>query len=125
MPGGHDGARRGSSGRFEGDGVAEGFELADVVSFPLVGIGAAAVVVGAEVVEPGLRIGQQVPDDDQYGSSDGDDGAFFAPAPGEAPVAFAEEGAGLADGYRRFAQGPGQVAVAVSGGSPAPRPAGG
>ena len=45
------GCSGGSGGRFEGDGVAEGFELADVVAFLGVGIGVGGVVVGAEVVE--------------------------------------------------------------------------
>ena len=37
-------------GRFEGDVVAERFELADVVAFLGVGVDAVVVVVGAEAV---------------------------------------------------------------------------
>lgn len=38
----------GLCGAFEDDGVAEGFELADVLATAAVGVGAAGVVVGAE-----------------------------------------------------------------------------
>src|SRR6266516_3253135 len=54
-----------SGGGFEGDFVAEGFELADVVALAVVGVDAPVVEVGAQVVEAGLGVGQQVPDDDQ------------------------------------------------------------
>ena len=84
----------GSGGGFEGDLVAEGFELADVVALLAVGVDAAVVEVGAEVVEAGFGVGQQVPDDDQDGAADGDDGLLLAAAAGDAPVAFAEEGVG-------------------------------
>jgi hypothetical protein len=39
-------------------------------------------------VEAGLEIRQQVPDDDQDGAPDDDDGSLFAAAPRDAPVAF-------------------------------------
>ena len=42
-------------GGFEGDAVAERFELADVVALLGVGVDVAVVVVGAEVVEVGCR----------------------------------------------------------------------
>jgi hypothetical protein len=42
-------------------------------------------------------VGQQVPDDDQDGAGDRDQGFELAAAPGDPPVPFAEEGAG-ADG---------------------------
>ncbi|MER7127312.1 hypothetical protein, partial [Micrococcus luteus] len=61
---------------FEGDAVAEGFELADVVAFLAVGVGAPGVEVGAQVNEVRLGVGQQVPDDDQDGAADRDQGAF-------------------------------------------------
>jgi hypothetical protein len=47
----------------EGDGEAERFQLADVVADLLVFVGAAGVVAGAEVGEPGGGVGEQVPDD--------------------------------------------------------------
>ena len=45
-------------GVVEGDVVAEGFELADVVAFAAFGVGAGVVVVGAEIVEAGSGVGQ-------------------------------------------------------------------
>jgi hypothetical protein len=49
--------------RGQGDGVAEGFGLADVAAFLGVRVGAAAEVIGAEVTEPGVGILQQVSDE--------------------------------------------------------------
>ena len=54
---------RGSGDGFEGDLVAEGFELSDVVALLVVGVDAPVEVVGAEVVESGVGVGQQVPDE--------------------------------------------------------------
>jgi hypothetical protein len=45
--------RRRSGSRGQGDGVAEGLELADVGAGLAVGVDAAGVVVGAQVVEAG------------------------------------------------------------------------
>ena len=42
---------------------------------PCAGCGAAGVVAGAQFTEPGGGVGQQVPDDDQDGAGDGDEGA--------------------------------------------------
>jgi hypothetical protein len=71
-------ARPVSSGRLcglgEGDGVAEGLELADVAAGFLVFVGAAGVVTGAEVVIAGGGVGEQVPDDYQDAAGDGDEG---------------------------------------------------
>ncbi len=67
----------GSGGRGEGYGVAEGFELADVVVLLRIRVGLAGVVIGAQIVEPGVRTPQQVPDDDEDGAADSDDGAFL------------------------------------------------
>jgi hypothetical protein len=53
------------------------------------------VVVGAKIVEVGSRVGQQVPEDDQDGAGDRDQGLEFAAAFDQAPVALAEEGVGL------------------------------
>jgi hypothetical protein len=94
---------------------ARHFELADVVAFLAFWAGAVVVEVGAEVVEAGFGIGEQVPDDDQDGPADGDDCSFLAAAFGDAPVAFSKEGVGLAGGHGGFPEDPGQVAVAVPG----------
>src|SRR5258705_3094471 len=106
----------GSGCGLEGDGVAEGFELADVASFAAFGVDAGGVEVGAEIVETCGVLGEQVPDDDQQGSADRDDGFLAATSAGDAPVPFPEEGVGLAGGGRGVAQDPGQVGVAVAGG---------
>jgi hypothetical protein len=62
----------------QGDLEAEGFELADVVACLAVRADAVVVEVGAQVVVAGLRIRQQVPDDDQDRAADRDDGLFLA-----------------------------------------------
>jgi hypothetical protein len=41
----------GSGGRLQGDGVAEGLQLADVVALVAVGVDVAVVEVGTEIVE--------------------------------------------------------------------------
>ena len=76
--------------------VAEGFELADVVALLGCGVDVAVVVVGAEVVEAGVGVGEQVPDDHQDGAADRDDGLLLAASAGDASVAGAEEGVGPA-----------------------------
>jgi hypothetical protein len=53
--------------------VAERFKLSDVFASFGVGVDVAVVVVGAEVVEPGVGVGEQMPDDHQQGSADRDD----------------------------------------------------
>jgi len=45
----------------------------------------------------GFGVGRQVPDDGEQRVADRDDGALFAAASGDAPVAFAEEGVGARD----------------------------
>jgi hypothetical protein len=75
-----------------------------VAAFLGVRVGVSAEVVGAEVTERGVRVLQQVPDDDEDGASDGDDGPVFAPPPGDPSVAFAQEGIGSADPDGGFAQ---------------------
>ena len=55
----------------DGDGEAEGLKLADVVADLSFGAGAVVVVAGAEVVEPGSRVGEQVEDDDEDRAGDG------------------------------------------------------
>ena len=93
--------------------------MADVVALLAVGVDAGVVEVGAEVVEAGVGVGEQVPDDDQDGAADRDDGLLLAAAAGDASVAFAEEGVGPAGGDGGLAEDRGQVAVAVAGGAAA------
>jgi hypothetical protein len=89
--------------------------LVDVVAFLAVVADAGVVEAGAEVVEAGVGVGEQVPDDDQDRAADGDQGLLLAAAFGDTPVAFAKEsvGAGGTDGG--FAEDAGQIAVAVPG----------
>jgi len=54
-----------------------------------------------------VGVGEQVPDDDQNGPADGDDGFLFAAAAGDTPVALAEEGVGPAGGDGGVAEDPG------------------
>jgi hypothetical protein len=55
---------RWSAGGLNGDGVAEGFELADVVVLAALGVDALGVVAGAEVLEAGTGVREQVPGDE-------------------------------------------------------------
>src|SRR5215218_3364404 len=105
-----------SGGGLQGDRVAQRLQLADVVALAAVGVDAGVVEARAQIVEAGIRVRQQVPDDDQDGAADRDDGLLGAAAAGDAPVALAEEGVGLAGGRGGLAQHPGQVGVAVPGG---------
>src|SRR5437867_3527832 len=107
--------RAGSGGGFEGDLVAEGLQLADVVALEALRTDAGVIEAGAQVVEPEGRVGQQVPDDDQDGTADRDDGASLAASTGDPPVAFTKEGVGLAGGDGGLAEHPSQVGVAVPG----------
>jgi hypothetical protein len=70
----------------------------DVAAGLLVLVDAGGVVVGAEVVEAGGGVGQQVPEDDQDGTGDRDEGFELAAAFDQPPVALAEEGVGAGDG---------------------------
>jgi len=85
----------------ESDGVAERFELSDVVSGAAFGVDVLVVVVGAEVVIAQARVGHQVPDDHQDGAGDRDEGLEFASAFDDAPVPFAQEDLGLGGARRR------------------------
>jgi hypothetical protein len=100
-----------------GDPVTEGFELANVVALLAFWVGMGVVVAGVEVVKLDGLVAQQVPDDDQDGTTYRDDGFLLAAAAGDAPVAFAQERVGLACSDGGLAQDPGQVAVPVPGGS--------
>src|SRR5215813_13687327 len=105
------------SGRgLQGDLVAEGFELADVVALAALGVDPSVVEVAAQVGVAGGGVGEQVPDDDQQGPADGHDGFLAAPAAGDPPVPLAQEGVGAGGGGGGVAENPGQVAVAVPGG---------
>jgi hypothetical protein len=105
----------GSGGGFAGDAVAERFELADVVASFGEGVDVSVVVVGAEFVEAGVGVGEQVPDDHQQGPADRDDGLLPAAAAGDAAVAGAEEGVGPARHDRGLAEDAGEVAVPAPG----------
>src|SRR6266705_116475 len=109
--------RRRSGGRGQGDVVAERLELADVVAGLAVVVDAAGVVVGAEVVEAGGGVGQQVPDDDQDAAGDGGQGLELADAPDQAAVARAEGGVGRGGRGGDLAEYALEVGVAVAGGA--------
>ena len=98
----------------EGDGVAEGFELADVAADLAVGVDGGDVVVRAEVVVAGGAVGEQVPDDDEQGAGDGDECFELAAAADQAAVAFAEEGAGFAGGCGGVAEDAFETSDALS-----------
>ena len=77
--------RSGGDG-FEGDVVAELFELSDdPVGFAL-GVLAAVVVVGAEVVVLEFGIGHEMPEHDGDAVGNGDGCSVLAAAAGDAPV---------------------------------------
>ena len=65
---------------FEGDAVAQGGELRDVVTGSAFNVDAGRVVVGTEVVETGRGVVQQVPDDDQDRPGNSDEGLELAAA---------------------------------------------
>jgi hypothetical protein len=74
-----------------------------------------AWVTGAEVVVADAAVGEQVPDDHQDGAGDGDHGLELAAAAGQAPVAFSEEGVGLAGRGGGLAEHSLEVGVALAG----------
>ena len=76
----------GSGGGFEGDPVAHGGQLGDVSTHPAFDVDAAGVVIGSEFAEAGSGVVEQVPDDDQDGAGDRDQGLEFAAAFDDAPV---------------------------------------
>jgi hypothetical protein len=99
----------------QGDGVAEGFELVDEVADLAVGVDVGGVEVWAQVVESGGGVGQEVPDDDEDGSGDGDEGFEFAAAFDQSSVAFPEEGVGLGGAGGGVAECAFEVGVALAG----------
>ena len=58
-----------------------------------------------------------MPDDDQDGAPDRDHRAFLASPLGDAPIPFAQEGVGSAGHHGGLAEGAGQIAIAMPGGS--------
>ena len=104
----------------EGDGVAEGFELPDVVAGAVVGVGTAAGVVRSQVAVAGIGLAQQMPDDDQDRPPDRDGGSWASATAGQAPVALAEEGVGARGGDGGLAEGLAEIAVAVPGSTAGP-----
>jgi hypothetical protein len=100
-----------------GDGyrvAEERFDLPDVVFDLAVLVGAGLVVAVAEVGEPGLGAGEQVPDDDQDGTGDGDLCLGFAAAAGYPVVALTEEGGGDGGADGSLPEIAAQVAVALA-----------
>lgn len=95
--------------------VAEHLQLVDEVASPATLVDSVGVEVGAEVVEPGGRVGQEVPHDDQDGPGHGDQGLELAAALDQAPVTIAEEGVGLGRGGGRLAEDALEVWVALAG----------
>src|SRR5215216_7013345 len=77
----------GSGSRYEGDPVAQGLQLADVVAFGALGVDVGVVKAGAQVVVAQVGVGQQVPDDDQDRAAHRHDRLLGATAAGDAPVA--------------------------------------
>src|SRR5674476_1226214 len=100
--------------RGEGDVVADDPELVDCSVPGLVGV-APCVVVRARVAVGGL-FGEHVPDRDEHGVLDGDDGLEGSAAGGDAPVLGGEVGALCpGGGHGRDAQGALEVGVGWSG----------
>ena len=97
----------------DGDIEAEGLELAEVGTDLAVAVSLAPVPAGAEVAEPGRRVGQQVPDDDEDGPADRALGADAADAAGEAAEPLAQEGAGPGRAERCLGAVALEVGVAV------------
>src|ERR1700731_619133 len=104
----------GLSGLGEGDDEAERLDLPHVVAELAVEVGAGLVVAGAEVGEPGGRVGEQVPDDDQDGAGDGDLGFGFAAAAEDPVVPLAEEGLGAGGAVGGLAEDAAQPSVALA-----------
>jgi hypothetical protein len=75
----------------EGDAVAECFELADVVDLAPFGTDPVVEELGAKIAVAAGGVGEQVPDDDEDGAGDGDEGLELSHASGEAAVSGAEE----------------------------------
>jgi hypothetical protein len=112
-----DGA--GSGSRYQGDPVAQGLQLADVVALGALGVDVGVVKVGAQVVVAQVGVGQQVPDDHQDRAAHRHDRLLGAAAPRDAPMALPQEGIGPPGGHGGLAQHPGQIRVAMPSRGPA------
>src|SRR5579859_6936565 len=99
-------------GAAEGDFQAEFFKFADVVGDLAAGLGAALVVVRAEVLVAHAGVGQQLVVDPELGVAEGDLGFALAAGAGELAVAGAFAGGGLAGPDGGLAGDGGQVLVA-------------
>jgi hypothetical protein len=99
-------------GTAEGDFEAEGFDLADVVGDLAAGLGAALVVVRAEVLVSHAGVGQELAGDLQLGVAEGDAGLVLASAAGQLAVAGAFAGLGAAGGDGGLAGDGAEVLVA-------------
>ena len=84
-----------------------------MVSHPSFDVDPADVVVGSKVAESGGWVGEQLPDDDQDGAGNRDEGFELAAAFDDAPVAFAEEGVGAGGRGGGPAQDAFQVGVSL------------
>jgi len=104
-----------SCGRRQRDGVPERFELADVVAGLLLLVDSLVVVARAQVVVAGRGAGQQVPDDDQDGAGNRDEGFEFAAPFDDPPVALTEEGVGFGGRCGYLAEDAFEVGVALAG----------
>jgi hypothetical protein len=105
----------GSDGGLEGDGVAEGFELADVVALAAFGVDAGGVEPRAEVVEAASGSDSRCQAMTRMERPVATMASSEPAAAGDAPVPFAEEGGCLGGAGRGVAQGDGHVGVAVAG----------
>ena len=74
---------RSSDHGFEGDAVAEAFELEQCATATVLGVVAGDEVVATEIVVAGVG-GQDVPGSDEQAVGDGGLGTFAAPADGDA-----------------------------------------
>ena len=79
------------------------------------GVQTAGVVVTAEVVEAGSRVGQQAPYHDQDGAGHRHQGFEFSTPLDDAPIACAEEGVGASGHGGCLAERPFEIRVAVAG----------
>jgi hypothetical protein len=95
--------------------VTEGLELMDELACAAGVADAVGEVIRTKVVEASGRVGQQMPDDGEDGTGDGDQGAELAWAFDQRPAAFTQEGRGLGGSGCGLAQCAGQLAVAVAG----------
>src|ERR687898_1178195 len=92
--------------------AGDSLQLGGEVARPALLVDARVVVLGAQVTEPGFRVGQQVVDDHQHRVADCDRPLLLAAAFGDPPVARPQEAVGAGGGGDDVAQGPCQPRVA-------------